>query len=627
LTAEHAARKRPPALLALFALGVVYGDIGTSPIYAFRESLLGHAAIGATRANILGLLSLIFWSLAVVISLKYLFYIMRAENEGEGGILALASLLAPWRRGRRLVAFLGVFGAALLYGDGMITPAISVLSAVEGLGVAVPSMTGLVLPLTILILVLLFLFQSRGTTGVGAVFGPVMLVWFAALAALGLRWIIREPGVLAAVSPTYAVAFFASNGFSGFLVLGTIFLVVTGGEAMYADRGHFGAWPIRLGWFAVALPALLLNYFGQGAMLLRAGDAGTTILQPFYQMAPDWALHPLVGLATAATVIASQAVISGVFSLTRQAIQLGQCPRLRVEQTSEEEVGRVYIPSVNWAMMIATIGLVLGFRSSSGLAAAYGVAVSTTFVITTLLAYRVARERWGWSLPLAGAVTAGFLVIDLAFFGANMFKFVAGGWFPLVVAGLVWFLMATWARGDELIEEQLGRDLGSIDELLARIRETPIPRVPGTGVFLTEETKGTPPILRYYLERIPCLHETTVLLTTLNSNVPRVPFADRLEIEELGEGLYRVVAHYGFMQGVHVPVLVEACRRAGVPLADRENTTYYLRLERPVAVEELGMVNWRARLFALMARNVPRPEEVLKIPPRRVIELGMTVEV
>jgi len=604
---------------------VVYGDIGTSPIYAFRESLYGHEAVGATEANILGLLSLIFWSLAVVISVKYLFYIMRAENDGEGGILALASLLDPWRKRRRLIAFLGLFGAALLYGDGMITPAISVLSAVEGLEVAVPSMAAWVVPLAIVILVLLFLFQRRGTTGVGAVFGPVMLVWFLTIAALGVRWIVREPGVLAAVNPLQAFDFFAVNGFDGFLVLGTVFLVVTGGEAMYADRGHFGAWPIRLGWFAVALPALLLNYFGQGALLISAGDAGMTVRQPFYQMAPHWGLYPLVGLATLATVIASQAVISGVFSLTRQSIQLGQCPRLRVQQTSEEEIGRVYVPSVNWVMMIATICLVLGFRSSSGLAAAYGVAVSTTFAITTLLAFRVARERWGWGLGLAGVATAGFLVIDLAFFGANLFKFVQGGWFPLLVAGVVWFLMATWARGRELSERQLGKDLTSIEELLEEIRT--IPRVAGTGVFVTDETEGTPPILHYYLERTPCLHETTLLLTTMTSNVPRVPFGDRLEIEELGEGLYRVIAHYGFMQGVHVPVLVEACRRAGLPLADRDDTTYYLRLERPVVARELGMAPWRARLFSLMSRNAPRPEEVLKIPPRRVIELGMTVEV
>jgi len=605
----------------------VYGDIGTSPIYAFRESLYGHEAVGSTEANIFGLLSLIFWSLTVVITLKYLFYIMRAENDGEGGILALASLLDPWRKRRRLIGFLGVFGAALLYGDGMITPAISVLSAVEGLEVAIPSMAILVVPLAIVILILLFLFQRRGTTGIGAVFGPVMLVWFVTIGALGVRWIIREPGVLAAVSPVYAIDFFAANGFAGFLVLGTVFLVVTGGEAMYADRGHFGAWPIRLGWFAVALPALLLNYFGQGALLVSAAAAGISIRQPFYQMTPHWGLYPLVALATLATVIASQAVISGVFSLTRQSIQLGQCPRLRVEQTSEEEIGRVYIPSVNWVMMIATIGLVLGFRSSSGLAAAYGVAVSTTFVITTLLAFRVARERWGWSLATAAIATLAFLVIDLAFFGANLFKFVQGGWFPLVVAGVVWFLMATWVRGRELSEAQLGKNLQPIERLLKDIRDIPIPRVPGTGVFVTEATEGTPPILHYHLERTRCLHETTLLLTTLTSNVPRVPFASRLEIDDLGEGLYRVIAHYGFMQGVHVPVLVEACRRAGVPVADREDTTYYLRLERPVVARELGMARWRARLFSLMARNAPRPEEVLKIPPERVIELGMTVEV
>lgn len=626
LERELERRGKPAAILGLFALGVVYGDIGTSPIYAFRESLHGHESLATTPTNVLGILSLIFWSLVVVISVKYLFYILRAENHGEGGILALGALLDPWRKRRGVIAFASIFGAALLYGDGMITPAISVLSAVEGLEVAAPGMAPWVLPIAIAILVFLFAFQRRGTSGLGMVFGPVMLVWFVTLAVLGVAGILREPDVLAGASPIHAVRFFAQNGFDGSLVLGTVFLVVTGGEALYADLGHFGSRPIRLGWFTMVLPALLLNYFGQGALLL----GGTPATQPFYELAPEWGRYPLVLLATLATIIASQAIISGVFSLTRQAIQLGQSPPFRVEQTSSEDIGQVYVPAMNWVMMVATVGLVLGFRSSGGLAAAYGVAVSTTFVFTTLLAHQVARERWGWGAGTALAVTTAFLAIDLAFFGANMFKILEGGWFPLVVAGIIWFLMSTWSRGRELIASRIETTLPSMEEVVETLREREIPRVPGTAVFLAHEREDAPPILRHHLERNRSLHETVLLVTALTSNVPRVPIEDRMEVEDLGAGICRVIAHYGFMQRPNVPWLVDRLREDGetgvVPDAAAE-TTYYVGRERPVPTEALGMPRWRASVFTLLSRNSPRPEERFRLPRDQVVEIGMQVEV
>jgi KUP system potassium uptake protein len=629
---ERRRRSRPTALLVLLALGVVYGDIGTSPIYAFRESLGGRHSLAPSSEHVLGILSLVVWALVLVVSVKYLFYILRAENDGEGGILALAALLDPWRPGarvgRRTLAFLGLFGAALLYGDGMITPAISVLSAVEGLEVAVPSLGRWVVPIAVGILLALFVFQRRGTGAVGKVFGPVMALWFAVLAALGVAGIARHPSVLVALDPRYAWRFLAHGGLQGYLVLGAVFLVVTGGEALYADLGHFGSRPIRLGWFTVVLPALVANYFGQGALLLAGGVHGG---QPFYEMAPGWALYPLVGLATAATVIASQAVISGVFSLTRQAIHLGRSPSFRVEQTSQEDIGRIYLPAVNWTMMVATIGLVVGFGSSSALAGAYGVAVSTTFVITTVLASRVARERWGWSAWTVGLVTAGFLAVDLAFFGANLFKIAAGGWFPLAVAALVWFLMATWARGrDLLLRRRLHEGTRPVGELLGGLDSESPPRVPGTAVFLTHETEGVPPIVLFHLHHNQVLHETVVLLTVRTSNVPRVPFGDRLETRELEDGvsgLYRVVAHYGFMQKPNVPVLVDACRRAGLPLAEEARTTYYIGRRTPIAAEEFGMSSWRARIFGFLVRNAPHADASFNIPPEHTIELGIRLEI
>jgi KUP system potassium uptake protein len=492
----------------LAALGIVYGDIGTSPLYALRECFRGPGGIAVNEESVLGVLSMIFWALTIVISIKYLSFVVRADNRGEGGILALLALLRPWRgsreQDRRTLIVLGLFGAALLYGDGMITPAISVLSAMEGLEVGAPWLAPYVIPATVVILIALFFFQKRGTAAVGAVFGPVMIVWFTALALLGLAGIRRYPAVLRALGPWHALAFLEHSTGKGFLVLGAVFLVVTGGEALYADMGHFGARPIRLAWFALVMPALVANYFGQGAVLLANP---TDRIHPFYQLAPGWALYPLILLAAAATVIASQAVISGVFSLTRQAVQLGHFPRVRVVQTSSEEIGQIYVPFLNWTLAVAAIALVLGFRTSSNLAAAYGVAVSTTMVITTALAFFVTTERWRWPVLGAALVAVGFLTVDLAFFAANLTKILDGGWFPLAIGVCLFTVMSTWRRGRELLRARLENETEPLEDFLRRIVENPPVRVPGTAIFMTGRAKGTPPMLLHHLEHNQVLHE------------------------------------------------------------------------------------------------------------------------
>ena len=611
--------------LCLAALGIVYGDIGTSPIYALREAFYSHDGISVVPANIFGVLSLLFWSLIIVISIKYLAVVMRASNNGEGGIIALVALLNPWKtekKSRRyILMLLGLFGAALLYGDGTITPAISVLSAIEGLEVATPAFKPYIVPITIAILIGLFLIQKRGTAAVGSLFGPVMMVWFVVLGLLGINGIIHHPSVFAAINPTYAISFFADNGLAGFLVLGTVFLVVTGGEALYADMGHFGLAPIRLAWFFLVLPALLLNYFGQGAMMLENAD----ITQPFYQMAPDWALYPVVGLATLATVIASQAVISGVFSLTRQAVQLGQLPRLNIVQTSHESYGQVYIPFMNWILMFATIGLVLGFRSSSNLAAAYGVAVSMDMVITTILAFFVAY-RWGWFPRTAGAITVALLIVDLAFLGANMFKVPDGGWYPLLVAGVIFFIMGTWRRGRELVGRQLQSDTEPLDEFIESLDQLPM-RIDGTAVFMTEATSKTPPMLLHHLRHNRVLHEQVILLTVNTLDVPRVPAADRLKIDDLGHGVYRVQVYYGFMQASNVPVALRFAGEFGLEV-DLDQTTFYVGRESLIPTSEVpGMMVWREHMFAFMALNATRATSYYRIPPERVVELGIQIEI
>jgi KUP system potassium uptake protein len=612
-------------VLSLSALGIVYGDIGTSPLYAIRESFLPAHGVAPSPAAVLGVLSLIFWSLVLVISVKYLAFILRADNRGEGGILALTSLITPThalRRGRWGLIILGLFGTSLLYGDGMITPAISVLSAVEGLEIITPALEPFVVPITIAILAALFLIQRRGTAGVGRVFGPVTLVWFATIAALGVAQIVRAPAVLQAALPHHAVRFFLDHGWNGFLVLGSVFLVVTGGEALYADMGHFGRKPIRLAWFAVVLPALLLNYFGQGALLMRDPSA---VENPFYRMAPPWALLPIVVVATLATVIASQALISGAFSLTLQAVQLGYCPHVEIDHTSARERGQIYIPSVNWALMVACIGLVLGFRSSSNLAAAYGVAVTTTMAITTLLFYFVARERWRWSVWRAGLLTAGFLVIDIAFWGANLLKIPHGGWFPLVVGAVVFTLLTTWKRGRLVLAKRM-RDLTiPRDVFLENLAEHPPHRVPGTAVFMYSSTTRTPPALLHNLKHNKVLHERLVFLGIRTEEVPVVLPEERARVEALGRGMWQVVLRYGFMEDADVPAALRAIEHDGLEFKPLD-TTYFLGRETLIAKKRPGMALWRERLFTVMARNARPATAFFRLPPNRVVELGAQVE-
>ena len=615
------------ATLTLGALGVVYGDIGTSPLYALRECFTGPHAIPLTSDNVLGVLSLILWSLVFVISIKYLAFVMRADNRGEGGIMALLALIHPTRPTKRsqqrwLLLTLGLFGAALLYGDSMITPAISVLSAVEGLSVATPVFDRYVVPITIVILVALFMFQKRGTGGVGAVFGPVMLAWFAVLAVLGAAHILQDPSVLAAVNPAHAVSFFARNRWPGFLVLGAVFLVVTGGEALYADMGHFGRRPIRMAWFGLVVPALLLNYFGQGALLLGHPDAAAS---PFYRLVPAWGVYPLVTLATAATVIASQAVISGAFSLTRQAVQLGYVPRLRVEHTSQEEIGQIYVPSVNWALMLFTIALVLGFRSSSNLAAAYGVAVSSDMLITSLLLFVVSREVWGWRLAPSLVMTASFAAADIAFLGANAVKIPQGGWFPLVVAACAFTLMSTWKRGREILAHRLLEHSVPLQVLLGDIAADPPERVPGTAVYMVRTPDVTPPSLVHNLAHNKVLHEKIVFLSVLTEEVPYVPQSERVKVEALGKSFYSVIARYGFMQDPNIPFVLEQCKAHGLDILV-SGTTFFLGRETLLATERPGMARWREKLFSLLSRNAARATDFFRIPPEQVFEIGVQVE-
>jgi KUP system potassium uptake protein len=617
--------------LSLGALGIVYGDIGTSPLYSLRECFHGEHGIAPSHGNVLGVLSLVFWVLIVTISIKYLIFVMRADNHGEGGILALMALVPSKLRiagpgGHWVLVALGIFGASLLYGDGMITPAISVLSAVEGLQVATPFFNPYIIPITLGILFALFMIQQRGTAGIGKLFGPVMILWFLVLGVLGILWIVRVPSVLAAVNPWHAVRFFLHNRGHGFLVLGSVFLVVTGGEALYADMGHFGRQPIRLAWFSLVLPSLLLNYFGQGALLVTHPDAAAN---PFFELSgrllPSWTLYPMVILSTIATIIASQAVISGAFSLTRQAVQLGYAPRIKIVHTSGREIGQIYIPSVNWALMLATFGLVIGFRQSTNLAAAYGVAVTATMVITTVLAYVVARQVWGWKFALVAPVAAFFFVIDSAFFGANIIKVEDGGWFPLLVGIAIYTLMCTWKKGRQILGDRLQADCLPLQQFVESIKpDSPI-RVPGTAVFLARDPQGTPPSLLHNLKHNKVLHSRVIFLTMVNEEVPTVPAEERLEIEDLGKECYRVLAHYGFIQNPGVPDVLHILReQKGVHL-DPMSTTFFLSRETLIPSRKPGMAIWREKLFAVMVRNAQRPTDFFRIPVNRVVELGMQV--
>ncbi len=612
--------------LSLGALGIVYGDIGTSPLYALRESFLAEHGVAASPANVLGVLSMIFWALVLVISIKYLVYIVRADNRGEGGILALTALITPTRalgRGRWGLVVLGLFGTALLYGDGMLTPAVSVLSAVEGLSVITPAFDPYIVPITITILALLFLVQRRGTGSVGRVFGLLTLVWFAVLATLGVWHILQAPQVLTAVSPLHAVRFFADNGWHAFLVMGSVFLVVTGGEALYADMGHFGRRPIRLAWFVIVLPALLLNYFGQGALVLRDP---TAIANPFYRMAPPWALLPVVILATAATVIASQALISGAFSLTLQAVQLGYSPRMRIEHTSARERGQIYVPTVNWALMVCCIGLVLGFRSSSALAAAYGIAVTTTMTITTVLFYFVARERWQWSSGRATAIAGAFLLIDMAFWGANLLKIPNGGWFPIVVGAVVFTLLVTWKRGRQILQRRLRENAPDRAEFLASLMQHPPHRVPGTAVFMYGSDRQAPPALLHNLKHNKVLHQRVVFLVVSTLEIPFVTAAQRSQVTALDHGMWQVDLRYGFMEEIDIPAALASIREDGLSFVPMD-TTYFLGRETVIASGHPGMALWRERLFAVLSRNAQSATAFFRLPPNRVVELGAQVEI
>jgi KUP system potassium uptake protein len=612
------------AVLSLGALGVVYGDIGTSPLYAIRECFHGAYAIAVTPANVLGILSLVVWSLVVVISIKYLVIVLRADNRGEGGILALMSLAVPGARDARgragALVLLALFGAGLLYGDGMLTPAISVLSAVEGLREATPALAPFVIPVTLVILVALFLIQPRGTGRVGALFGPVVIAWFVALAVLGVGGILHEPSVLAAIGPWHAVGFFWENGWHAFVVLASVFLVVTGGEALYADMGHFGARPIRLGWFGLALPALLLNYFGQGALLLEDAAAAES---PFYRLAPAWALLPMIGLATAATVIASQAMISGAFSLTQQAVQLGFSPRLPVIHTSAHESGQIFVPPTNWMTMLCACALVVGFGSSSNLAAAYGMAVNANMVVTTVLLCVVAKQRWKWTWQVA-AILAVLLPIDLAFLGSNLLKLTHGGWFSLVVAAFVFAIMSTWRRGRRVLYERMEVTALPIDVFLPDLETSKLPRVPGSAVFLTGDPQGTPLALLHNIEHNKVVHAQTVFLTLLTEDVPYVAYDARVTVKPLGEGFFRVVGHYGFMEIPDVPALLARVRSEDLPL-DPDATSYFLGREKIVASGTSGMGRWRELLFAFLSQNAHSATTYFRIPPSRVVELGAQV--
>lgn len=612
--------------MSLGALGIVYGDIGTSPLYALREAFAVADTLEVTRGTVLGVLSLMFWAMILVVSVKYLIFVMRADNEGEGGVLALTVLVLRTRlsgRAKSVLIAVGLFGTALLYGDGMITPAISVLSAVEGIEIAVPGLEPYVIVIAVVILVALFSVQKRGTAALGSVFGPIMLVWFSVLALLGGIEILKEPSVLAAVDPSHAIGFLLDHPGAGFIALGAIFLVVTGSEALYADMGHFGKAPIRVGWFVVVLPALILNYFGQGAMVIAEP---ATIDNPFYRLAPHWGVVPLVFLATAATVIASQALISGAFSLTMQAVQLGYLPRQRIDHTSPNEYGQVYIGTVNWTLMVATVGLVVAFQSSSNLAAAYGVAVTTTMVITTVLVFMVMRRVWSWPMVAAVASTALFLVVDLGFFGANMLKIPAGGWFPLAVGAIVFTVMTTWKKGRELAASALRRGELPIERFIGSIVKHPQQRVRGTGAYMFSQAGATPPALIANLRHNEVLHESVILVSVEIARHPRVRQVERATVHDLGEGFHQVVLHFGFMESPDVPLALSNIVRHGFGF-DVEVATFFLGRETVKITDRPGMAKWRQHLFVLMERNASSAASFFALPPERVVEVGVQIEI
>lgn len=623
--AAPAESRQPAQNLMLAALGVVYGDIGTSPLYAVRQSLVEFG--GAGEAAVYGILSLIAWSLFLVVTLKYVLVIMRADNRGEGGILAVMALVLrlgdgpAWRRPAVLMA--GMAGVALFYGDAMITPAISVLSAVEGLKVATPVFEPYVLPISLLLLIGLFVVQSLGTAKVGGAFGPIIIVWFLVLAGLGLVQIAKNPHILLALNPLYGVDLFIASPWQAFALLGAVFLVVTGAETLYADMGHFGPRPVRLAWLYLVLPALLLNYFGQGALVLADPSA---IDNPFYRLVPDWGLYPLVLLATMATVIASQAVISGAYSVTRQAVQLGLLPRLEVRHTSAEEMGQIYMPWVNYALLAAVIALVLGFQSSEKLGFAYGVAVSATMAITTVLAFICIRRVTGWGFWVAAPLFAVFLAVDLAFLGSNLLKFREGGWFSVLMALLIVAVMATWARGRQILAAIQARDLLTVDSFVGRLKSEGASRVPGTAVFLTARLDLVPAALLHTLKHYKALHERVVLLTMQTVDVPRMDDDRRIDLQDLGKGFYAVCARFGFMEQPSVPRVLALCRRSGLRFELME-TSFVVGRQKLRAAKASSLTAWRRRLFIVLSNNAVNATDFFGIPPNRAIEVGGHVEI
>jgi KUP system potassium uptake protein len=616
--------------LTIAALGVVYGDIGTSPLYAIKESFHHTHGLELAPHNILGILSLVFWSLMLVVTVKYLLFIMRADNQGEGGIMALLALVSPklqetgLTRYKKLIISMGIFGAALLYGDGVITPAISVLSAVEGLQVATPAFQPYVLPITVAIITAIFLSQSVGTAALGAVFGRITLVWFLAIAAAGIPWIIRRPDVLSALHPAYAVDFFRINGWAGFWVLGAVVLCITGGEALYADMGHFGKRPIRLGWYLIVLPALCLNYFGQGALVLEKG--AEAVENPFFSLVSGWLIYPMVALATAATVIASQALISGAFSLTQQAVQLGYFPRTFIRHTSRETEGQIYVPRVNRLLMITCIALVLTFRESSSLAAAYGIAVTATMTITTILFYFVARRMWNWTLFQAGIPVLGFLLIDLSFFGANAVKLLQGGWVPIAIAVSIFIVMSTWKRGREALGAILSEKAIPLEHFIDEVVRRKIVRVPGTAVFMTLSRNVAPSVLQHHIRHNRSLHERVILLSIVTEHTPDVPALQKVRVTELSEGFFKVTARYGYMETPDVSEILIFAMGAGLPIEIQE-LSFYLGRESILPNGSTPLAYWRKKLFILFSRNARPATEYFRLPPDQVIEVGAQISI
>jgi KUP system potassium uptake protein len=612
--------------LAMGALGVVYGDIGTSPLYTFRECFHHVTGIAVDEVSVYGVLSLVFWTVMIIVSGKYALLILRADNQGQGGMLALIALALQRARsmGRRKLLFtLGMIGAALFIGDGMITPAISVLSAVEGIAVAQPGLQHYVVPVTLVIVVLLFAVQSRGTGSVGILFGPVMCLWFTALAVLGISGIIGNPEVLLALNPYYGLRFLFEHVFVAFPVLGSVLLAITGAEALYADLGHFGRKPIQFSWFSLVLPALTLNYFGQGALVLSDPSAAQN---PFYLLAPDWFLYPLIALATCATIIASQAVISGAFSLIWQAMRLGVSPRFWVEHTSEHQVGQIYVPQMNWILMVCVSLLILGFRSSSGLASAYGIAVTGTMMIDTVVGFLVVQSHWNWSRLKAGLIFGGIIIVELSFFSASLLKVGSGGWFPLVIGGAIFFVFSTWMAGRALLARRQGQSALTEDEFLAALSERHLSRVPGTALFLTGDPQRVPFSLLHNMRHNQVLHQRVILTSIITEEMPVVPEIEKVTVKDLGRGFYRLICRFGFYETPEISVALRGAKRFGLEL-DPQQISFFLGRERIVAHARSQMSGWRRWLFILLSHNETSASDYFHLPAGRIIELGARVEI